>query len=186
MNCVDRNNCLVEVTGRFTPAARLIGRLFAGRCLKSSHGDPSLFHWLRPRSRTSFRAEPKKQGRWISSIALVAVSVSLVRHVWLTHASQSALRLVLIINFDVISLDADVYSVLAVIITNTVTVTAAADQFASTGWDADLDVNALWSATIARIFASTWVLNSDDLWLCTWRHFVAVLVNHIRVERHSM
>jgi hypothetical protein len=36
-----------EGTGRFTPAARLIGRLFASRGLKSGHGDPSLFHWLR-------------------------------------------------------------------------------------------------------------------------------------------
>ena len=85
-----------------------------------------------------------------------------------------------------ISLDAYVYSVLAVVVSNAVTVTAAADQFATTGWDADLDVNALWSAAVARIFASTWVLNSDDLWLCTWRHFVAVLVNNIRVERHSV
>ena len=47
-----------EGAGRFTPAARLIARLFASRGLKSGHGDPSLFHWLRPGSRTSFRAEP--------------------------------------------------------------------------------------------------------------------------------
>ena len=42
-------------------AARLIGRLFASRGLKSGHGDPSLFHWLRLGARTSFRAEPVKE-----------------------------------------------------------------------------------------------------------------------------
>ena len=100
--------------------------------------------------------------------------------------ARSPLELVLIVNFDVISLDTDVNSVLAVVVANTVTVAAATDQFATTGWDADLDVDALWFAAAARIFASTWVLHGDDLWLCTWRHFVAVLVNNIRVERHSM
>ena len=94
--------------------------------------------------------------------------------------------LVLVVNFDVISLDADVNGVLAVVVPNTVTVSAATDQFATARWYADLNVNALRSAAPTRILASTWILYSDDLWLCTWRHLVAVLVNNIRVERHSM
>ena len=50
---------LIGSTGRLTPAARLIGGLFTSRGLESGHGDPSLFHWLRLGSSTSFRAEPE-------------------------------------------------------------------------------------------------------------------------------
>jgi hypothetical protein len=52
-----------EGTGRFTPVARLIGWLFASCGLKSGHGDPSLFHWLRLGPRTSFWVEPKYRPR---------------------------------------------------------------------------------------------------------------------------
>lgn len=94
--------------------------------------------------------------------------------------------LVLIVHFDMVTLDSDVNSVLAVIVANTVAIAAAADQFTTTSWHTDLNVNALWSAAATRIVASTWIFNSDDLRLGTWRHLVAVFVNNIRVERHSL
>lgn len=100
--------------------------------------------------------------------------------------AEKPLRLVLVVHFNVISLDADVNSVLTVVVTNTVAVAAAADQFATACWNTDLDVNTLWSAAATWIFAGTWIFHCDNLRLSTWRHFVAVLVNNIRVERHSV
>lgn len=100
--------------------------------------------------------------------------------------SAVAACLVLIVYFDVITLDANIDGVLAVVIANPVAIAAAADQFTTTGWDTDLDVHALRATAAARIIASTWILNGNDLWLSTWRHFVAVFVHNIRVERHSL
>ena len=95
-------------------------------------------------------------------------------------------NLVLVVHFDVISLDPNINSVLAVVVANAVAIAAAADQFATTGRNTDLDVHTFWSAAATRIFTGTWILNSDDLRLSTWRHFVAILVDNIRVEWHSM
>lgn len=91
-------------------------------------------------------------------------------------------RLVLVVDFDVVLLHSHVHSVLAVVVTNAVAVSLTGDQFATAGWNADLNVNALWTTAAAWVVARTWILHSDDLWLSTRRHFVTVLVLHVGVE----
>ena len=97
---------------------------------------------------------------------------------------EAARESVLIVDFDVVPLDADIDSILAVVITDAVSVTAAADQFAARGRNADLDVHAL--RCTAVVFARTGILHGDDLRLSTARHFIKILVLHVRVQWHRV
>ena len=80
-----------------------------------------------------------------------------------------------------VPLDANVYSEFTVVVADSVAISLAADQFTAARWNANLNVNALWTAAtiVTRIF------HGDDLRNGTRCHFVKIFVLNIRIERLS-
>jgi len=93
---------------------------------------------------------------------------------------------VLIVDFDEALLHSDVNGILAVIVANSITIAAAADQFTTTGGDTDLNVDAFRTAAVTGVTAGTGILHLNDLRLSTGRHFVEIFVLNIRIQRYGI
>jgi hypothetical protein len=92
-------------------------------------------------------------------------------------------ELVLIVDDDVSLLNAYIHGVFAVIVPHTVSMASASHMFAPAWWHADLNINAFWSATVARVITGTRIINLNDLGNGTRVHFPLVDVPNAGKQR---
>ena len=76
---------------------------------------------------------------------------------------QSCQELILVVHFNEPFLHANVNSILAVVVSNSVAMATAANQFAATGWHTNLNVNALRTTAVDVMPGGTGILDRNDL-----------------------